>query len=108
MPADGAMPAGAAMPADGGTPIDVPTPVEGATAMGAAGAIPSPLLPIPGMPGKLLTTPGVAVTEGRPMTGVLGARATGVATPVVAGNCGRIGLVGPVGVAPGPAPVLSP
>jgi len=108
MPADGAMPAGAPMLADGATPTDGPNPTDGATATGAAGAIPSPLLPIPGMPGKLLTTPGVAVTEGRPMAGMLGARATGVATPVVAGNCGSTGLVGPVGVPPGPALVLSP
>jgi hypothetical protein len=108
MPADGAMPAGAAMLADGATPTDRTAPADGATATGAAGAMPSPLLPIPGMPGKLLTTPGVAMTEGRPMAGVLGARGTGVETPTVGGNCGRTGFVGPVGVAAGPAPVLRP
>jgi hypothetical protein len=108
MPADGAMPAGAPMPADGATPTDRPTPADGATAAGAAGAIPNPLLPIPGMPGKLLPTPGVAVTEGRPIAGALDATGTGVATPAVGGNCGSTGFVGPVGVAAGPAPVLRP
>ena len=108
MPADGAMPAGAPMPADGATPTDRPTPTDGATAAGAAGAIANPLLPIPGMPGKLLTTPGVAVTEGRPIAGALDATGTGVATPAVGGNCGSTGFVGPVGVAAGPAPVLRP
>ena len=108
MPADGAMPADAAMPADGATPTDGPTPADGATAEGGAGAIPNPLLPLPGMPGKLLTTPGVAVTEGMPIARVLDATGSGVATPAVGGNCGRTGFVGPVGVAAGPAPVLRP
>ena len=58
--------------------------------------------------GVTATTPGVLPSAGKPIAGVLGVGATGVATPVVAGNCGKMGLVGPVAVAPGPPLVLIP